>query len=175
MVRDFSGSSPIGNITALGDRVLYVSRIGAVLLRVRLRGRTDEFSGVIDRIESRATRAVPHEVMAAPNGGPLALRASTDPLADREREISDRGRGYNSDLDYFSGLGSQSQRRELARARFAGRAKIDSEVEGELNEGEWGFVRFANAEKERLGAWMYQEVSGYLREKIEQARAASTM
>ena len=144
-------------------------------IRIRLRGRVDEFSGVIDRIESRATRAVPHEVMAAPNGGPLALRASTDPLADREREISDRGRGYSSDLDYFSGLGSQSQRRELARARFAGRAKIDSEVEAELNEGEWGYVRFANAEKERLGSWMYQEVSGYVREKIEQARAASTM
>jgi putative peptide zinc metalloprotease protein len=142
-------------------------------IRVRLRGRTRELEGVIDRIESRATRAVPHEVMASPNGGPLALRTSSDPVAERDREIAGGGRAYDLDLDYFSGLGQQGQSRELARARFAGRATITSEGAQMLREGEWGYVRFANAEKEVLGKWLFQEVSGYVREKIEQARAAS--
>jgi biotin carboxyl carrier protein len=142
-------------------------------IRVLLRGRSKPIEGEIERIESRATRALPHEVMAAPNGGPLALRASSDPLAEREQEIARGGGGYDSDLDYFSILGEQSQARELARARFAGRARILSDSEDPLLEGEWGFVRFANAEKERLGKWLFNEISGYIREKIEQAKAAA--
>lgn len=142
-------------------------------VRVLLRGRSDPIEGEIERIESRATRALPHEVMAASNGGPLALLASADPIAEREQEIARSGGGYSSDLDYFSGLGEQSQGKELARARFVGRARITSEIQDPIFEGEWGYVRFANAEKERLGKWLFNEISGYVREKIEQARAAA--
>lgn len=142
-------------------------------VRVLLRGRPKPIEGEIERIESRATRALPHDVMAAPNGGPLALRASSDPLAEREQEIARGGGGYNSDLDYFSVLGEQSQAMELARARFAGRARILSDFKDPLLEGEWGYVRFANAERERLGKWLFNEISTYIREKIEQAKAAA--
>ncbi|MEX2578221.1 MAG: HlyD family efflux transporter periplasmic adaptor subunit [Verrucomicrobiales bacterium] len=154
------------------EDIAAVAKQGGGKIDVRLRGRPREISGVVERIESRASRALPHEVMAAPSGGVLALRTSRDPLAERERGVA-RGEG-DSDLDYFSGLGDGSENRELARARFAGRARIDQDMDDELMEGEWGYVRFANAEKERLGKWLYRGVSGYVREKIEQARAAST-
>ncbi|MEM7602003.1 MAG: HlyD family efflux transporter periplasmic adaptor subunit, partial [Verrucomicrobiota bacterium] len=144
-------------------------------IRVRLRGRSKELKGTINRIESRATSALPHEVLAAPNGGALALRTSADPLSEREKEIASGNRGYDSDLDYFSGAEGGGQGKELARARFAGRASIEGGAGDELLEGEWGYVRFANAEKERLGRWLYDEVSTYVREKVEQAKAASTM
>lgn len=141
-------------------------------IEVRLRGRPEEISGTIERIESRATRALPHEVMAAPNGGALALRASRDPLAERDTGVA---RGEEAgDLGYFVGLDQPAENRELARARFAGRAKVDPDDAENLMEGEWGYVRFADAEKERLGKWLFDEVSGYVRRKIEQARAAST-
>lgn len=143
-------------------------------IKVRLRGRSEDIEGVLERVESRATRALPHEVMAAPNGGPLALRASSDPLAEREKEIARGGGQYDSELDYFTGLGNGSPGKELARARFAGRAKITLGHDQNLLEGEWGYVRFADAEKERLGIWLYDEVSSYVKEKIEQARAAAT-
>lgn len=143
-------------------------------LTVRLRGRSGEIKGVLERVESRATRAVPHEVMAAPNGGPLALRAASDPLSDREQEIAGGGSQYDSDLDYFAELGDRRQNLELARARFAGRARLSEPEEShELLEGEWGYVRFANAERERLGKWLYEGVSAYVKEKIGQARAAA--
>lgn len=144
-------------------------------IRVRLRGRPRELRGTISRIESRATSALPHEVLAAPNGGVLSLRTSVDPLSEREREISSGGSGYDTDLDYFSGAEGSGGGRELARARFAGRADIVGAAGEELLEGEWGYVRFANAEKERLGRWLYDEVSTYVRDKIEQAKAAATM
>lgn len=141
-------------------------------IEVRLRGRSEDIPGIIDRIESRATRAVPHEVMAAPNGGALSLRTTRDPLSERSSGVA---RGEESgDLDYFAGLDRQAENRELAQARFAGRAQVDPEFAEDLMEGEWGYVRFANAERERLGKWLYEEVSGYVRRKIDQARAASS-
>ena len=70
---------------------------------------------------------------------------------------------------------AKGQGRELSSARFVGRASLLEEGEKELFEGEWGYVRFANAEKERLGRWRYDEISTYVREKIEQAKAASMM
>jgi len=150
-----------------------LARQGDLDVRIRLRGRADELSGVIERIESRATRALPHEVMAAPNGGPLALRTSREPPSEREREIA--GGGGDSELDYFAGLGDGNrQKRELARARFAGRARIDQDIAGRLMPGEWGYVRFADAERERLGKWLYQEISSYVKERIDQARAVSS-
>ena len=143
-------------------------------IKVRLRGRSKTIDAVIERIESRATRALPHEVMAASSGGPLALRASSDPVAERERGIARGGGEYDSDLDYFNGLGDRQPARELARARFAGRYIITDSRGQSLREGEWGCLRFANAEKERLGKWLYNEVSTYVKEKIQQARAAAS-
>ncbi|MEM1443097.1 MAG: HlyD family efflux transporter periplasmic adaptor subunit, partial [Verrucomicrobiota bacterium] len=144
-------------------------------IRIRLRGRSKELNGKINRIESRATRALPHEVLASPNGGALALRTSSDPISEREREIASGASGYDTELDYFTGAEGGGQGRELARARFVGRASIEEGPGDELLEGEWGYVRFANAEKERLGRWLYDEVSTYVREKIEEAKAAATM
>ena len=103
------------------------------------------------------------------------MRTTSDPVSEREREIASGASGYSTDLDYFSGAEATGQGRELARARFVGRASIVEGAEEELLEGEWGYVRFAIAEKERLGRWLYDEVSTYIREKIEQAKAASMM
>ncbi|MEM7699454.1 MAG: HlyD family efflux transporter periplasmic adaptor subunit [Verrucomicrobiota bacterium] len=142
-------------------------------IEVRLRGRGQDLSGEIERIESRATRALPHEVMSSSNGGPLALRTAADPIAEREREIAQGGGDYDSDLDYFSGISDGAPPQELAKPRFVGRAKITGDPDFEIYEGEWGYVRLDGAEKERLGKWLYEEISGYIRKKIEQAKAAS--
>lgn len=141
---------------------------------LRLRGRPGEISGILDRIESKATRAVPHLVLAAPNGGPLALRSASDPDSEREREISNRGGGSDSDLDYFSGIDTPSQTFELARPRFVARASLANPEEGAgLHEGEWGYVRFTDARRERLGKWLYDGIYSYISDRITQARDAA--
>ena len=60
----------------------------------------------------------------------------------------------------------------LAHPRFVARAAIASENEAALMEGEWGYVRLSNAERERLAIWLYEEVTSYVREKIQQAKMA---
>lgn len=131
------------------------------VIRVRLRGRPKEISGKLDRLESRATRTLPHEVMAAPGGGPLALRASAEPLVEREKEIA-----QEKDRSQTGLMG-----RQLVDSRFIGRASLSLEGKESPLEGEWGYVRFANAERERLGVWLFEEVNSFVREKIQQAKA----
>ncbi|MEO0415558.1 MAG: HlyD family efflux transporter periplasmic adaptor subunit, partial [Verrucomicrobiota bacterium] len=139
-------------------------------IKVLLRGRADEFEAEIERIESRATHGVPHEVLAVPNGGPLSIRASSDPESERESEIA-QSMGESAD---FLELGAQATGQELARARFAGRAKIISGgPEKTLLEGEWGYARLLGAEKERLGIWLYEEIRDFVGKKVEQAKMAS--
>ncbi|MAS95298.1 MAG: hypothetical protein CMO55_19030 [Verrucomicrobiales bacterium] len=131
------------------------------VIRVRLRGRPKEISGKLDRLESRATRTLPHEVMAAPGGGPLALRASAEPLVEREKEIA-----QEKDRSQTGLMG-----RQLVDSRFIGRASLALDGNESPLEGEWGYVRFANAERERLGVWLFEEVNSFVREKIQQAKA----
>lgn len=143
-------------------------------ITLRLRGRSGEIPGILDRIESKATRAVPHAVLAAPNGGPLALRSASDPDSEREREISNSGARSDSDLDYFAGLDDPSQTFELAQPRFVARASLAKLEEGlELQEGEWGYVRFSDTRRERLAKWLFDGIYTYVIERITQARAAA--
>lgn len=138
-------------------------------IRVCLRGRPKEIEGTLERVESRATTTLPHEVMAAPNGGPLALRAGRDPVAEREQEIArDTEQGIHGRAGSRSSLAGS----ELANSRFSGRAILQMEEGDSPLEGEWGYVRFANAEKERLGKWLYEEVHAFVKGKIQRARAA---
>ncbi len=136
-------------------------------IRCRLVGRDEDLVGKLERIESRATRAVPHDVLVSTNGGPLGVRSSMDSMAQQD----DLARG-GSDLDHFNSLDEQQSQMELAKPRLAARASISGDGESELMEGEWGYVRLSNAEKERLGIWLYEEISNYVREKIEQAKMA---
>ncbi len=148
---------------------------------LRLRGHSHEIPGSLTRVETRATRAIPHEVLVSSSGGPLALRARNDPYAERDREIAKAGQGsakYDTDLDYFANLEEQGRSAgELAGARFAGRAilrlKGQLEESEKLREGEWGYVRLANAGSEPLGLWFYDGISGYIQRRIENARAAT--
>jgi putative peptide zinc metalloprotease protein len=143
-------------------------------ITLRLRGRAGEIHGALDRIESKATRAVPHPVMATPNGGPLALRAASDPGSEREREFTGGGGRFDSDLNYFAELDDPTQTYELAHPRFVARAHLTTPAEGlDLREGEWGYLRFADAKQERLAKWLYEGVSTYVTDRIAQARAAA--
>jgi len=148
---------------------------------LRLRGHTSEIPGVLTRVETRATRAIPHTVLIGSNGGPLSLRTSMDPIAERDQEIARAGAGgsarYDTDLDYFANLEEQGQSSgELAGARFAGRADLNLEDfpdKSGLREGEWGYVRLANAGRRRLGIWLYDETSDYVLKRMKNTQSAS--
>ncbi len=171
--------SPILEIAPSPERELLVSfrqrDIGSIQrrtddgVRIRLRGRSEEIGGVLERVETRATLAVPHDVLISPNGGPLPIRARAEAETTRETEIASGG---DADRDYFADLDEQPDQFELVRPRFAARAAIFGEIENDLMEGEWGYLRLSRAEKERLAVWLYEEISAFLRGKWEQAKMA---
>lgn len=166
-----------------GEREMLVSfhqsDIGVVRAResnqiiCRLRGRRGEISGELERVEARATRAVPHPVLVGSNGGPLPLQASREEESERQTGIA---RGDSSDLDSFSDLGEWigESNVELARPRFSGRAKLNIEEGMDLMEGEWGYLKLTDVRRQRLGSWLYEEASDFLRKQIERAESASS-
>lgn len=145
-------------------------------LRVRLRGRPGEWVGKLDRIESRATTLVPHPALIANHGGPLAIQARSDPSGGgRENELASQRQAPPGGSGPFSGLENPDPQYELARPRFTARAVLSSPAEAaEWLSGEWGYVRFGEAERQRLGAWLYEGFGNYLREKFDQARKVSS-
>jgi len=141
---------------------------------VRLRGRRGTFRAGLERVESRATTAVPHPALAAPGGGPLPLRAESEPVSERERELSVRDTFARSELSHFAALGEAPTLQELVAPRFAARAALLEPAEGnDWSSGEWGWARLSNTKKESLGTWIFRGLGSYVREKIDQAKAAA--
>jgi putative peptide zinc metalloprotease protein len=144
-------------------------------IRLRLRGRPGEWAGRLDRIESRATTAVPHPALAATGGGPLALRAQSDPLRERENELARQTTVPSGSSADFTGLEAPASPQELARPRFIAKAAlVDPADASAWLAGEWGYVRFGAADRERLGLWVWQGLRRYVREKFDQARESAT-
>ncbi|MCB1204786.1 MAG: biotin/lipoyl-binding protein [Verrucomicrobiae bacterium] len=144
-------------------------------IRVRLRGRPGEWAGILDRIESRATTAIPHPALVSVNGGPLPLLAQADAAGERENELATQAGGQRGRPGNFSGLELPETLQELAVPRFLARARVIDSGEGEdWLAGEWGYVRFGGVESARLGSWIHGEIRRYLREKLDHAKKASS-
>lgn len=141
---------------------------------VRLRGRPGEWAATLERVESRASTAVPHPALAASAGGPLALRARVDPLGERENELARRNAVPSGSPGDFTGLEAPAAFEELARPRFVARARpLDPAAAAGWLAGEWGYVRFDGAGRERLGLWAWRGLLRFVRGKLDQARESA--
>ncbi len=140
-------------------------------IRFRLRGRAGEGIGKLERIESRATSAVPHPALIATHGGPLALKTRPETVSERENELAgDRG-GRNRDASHFSGLEAPGAFGELAKPRFTAKASLlTPEAWTDRYAGEWGYVRFGGANAQPLGLWLYRGLLRYGQDKLDLAR-----
>lgn len=145
--------------------------------RVRFNGRGQTVRARIDRIEQRATAAVPHIALASIAGGPLAVRqqgATTQ--SERQRGLARQVAGLSDDQSHFAGLTpgeNQAATLQLAEARIAAYASLligDAEVVP-LREGEWGFARLRGAKDYRLGDWLYAHVKEWVIDKWQLARS----
>lgn len=159
----------IGEVVELIDREI----------RLRLRGRPGEAIGKLERIESRATPAVPHPALAASHGGPLALKvrpeaAGSEGGVRRENELARSPGGNLRDAGHFSGLEAPESMEELASPRFIARATLINEEDlPDWHAGEWGYVKFGGVGSECLGEWIYRGLLRYGRQKLENARRAT--
>ena len=144
-------------------------------ITLRLNGYPGSIAATLDRVEKRASTAVPHAALASTGGGPLLVRQRSQISGDTNRGLAYQRGGMPESP--FSGLGDDDPtlavaNQELTRARFAAYAVLDlPEIAGALREGQWGFVKLANVREERLGAWLYQKLSLYVRRKWEQANS----
>ena len=146
-------------------------------LRVRLKGRAGVIEAGLERVETRATVAVPHPALSSTAGGPLAVLQRSEQDSDRERGLARTGAARSEELAHFSGLAPEDQQLadlELTKARFTAYALVDSEAvtggRSPLREGEHGFVRIWEADRTRLGEWLYEAVSRWVRRQWERAR-----
>ncbi len=135
-----------------------------------LRGREEEISGKLNVLESRATRAVPHDVLVATNGGPLNVSGAPEQESERQQGIA---RGDGSELSHFAGLDNEQPPAELVKPRFAARVILSALDSEGILEGEWGYVALRDLPRERLGMWIYYKTSEYVRDLIQQAKDMS--
>ncbi len=144
------------------------SQAATIGVKCLLRGHPGIFEGVIggpEKIEARATRALPHPALSSQSGGPLIIRSASVPQGDAGS--ASLGEDEVDELTHYSGLGSQAAAVELVKPRFAARATIPAEFGADLNEGEWGYARFVGLERERLGSWLYHEAFNYITAQLE--------
>jgi len=150
---------------------------GSGELNLRLRGYGRALPAQIQRLESRATTAVPHPALASSNGGPLLVRARPTMASQREAGLAyEAGGSATSELAHFAGLGESSEmmNQELTQARFAAYATVqprENRPLPNLREGEWGYAKVSEVEEKRLYRWLGEKVGLFLREKLEEARS----
>jgi hypothetical protein len=149
-------------------------------LQVRLSGRPGSIPAVLDRVEKQATVAVPHIALASVAGGPLAVLQRVEQDSERERGLARTAQGVPEELSHFAGLApdeSDTANLELTRARFTAYANVEpagmKKGSKELREGECGAVLIWEGEGKRLGMWIYEGISHWVRSKWEQARQAN--
>ncbi len=147
--------------------------------RVRFNGRSESLLAKIERIETRATAAVPHISLASIAGGPLAVRQQgATAQSDRQRGLARQTAGLSDEQSHFAGLTpgeNQAATLQLAEARIAAYASLlpgsgDADMVP-LREGEWGFARLRGANEYRLGVWAYTNIREWVIDKWERARS----
>ncbi len=147
--------------------------------RVRFNGRSKTMLAKIERIETRATAAVPHIALASISGGPLAVRQQgAAAQSDRRRGLARQTAGLSDEQSHFAGLTpgeNQAATLQLAEARIAAYASllpVDDDADMvPLREGEWGFARLRGANEYRLGVWAYTNTKEWVIDKWERARS----
>lgn len=142
-------------------------------LSVWLRGHSQPVRAKLERIESRATTALPHPALSASAGGPLMVRLRPQLISLRETGLAHEIGGAASDLAHFASLGESAPNQELTEARFAAYATLTQESlrsVDQLREGEWGYAKLRHAGEKRLFAWLSEKVTLYVQEQLERAR-----
>ncbi len=143
-------------------------------LNIRISGRQGgAYPARITRLEQTATIAVPHIALASSNGGPLAVRQKVDMQSERAKGLARTIAPAGEEMDHFVGLSvdeTDVTQLEFPKARLTGYATI-SEPDGAaiLREGEWGYAKLYEGEKEKLGVWLYDGMSRWLLSKWEAA------
>jgi len=168
-------------LSANQDSILTLEQSGGTTreFRVRFNGRSKTMLAKIERIETRATAAVPHISLASVAGGPLAVRQQgATAQSDRQRGLARQTAGLSDEQSHFAGLTpgeNQAATLQLAEARIAAYASLLPGVDDAgmvpLREGEWGFARLRGANEYRLGAWAYTNTREWIIDKWEQARS----
>ncbi|MCB1061561.1 MAG: HlyD family efflux transporter periplasmic adaptor subunit [Verrucomicrobiae bacterium] len=148
-------------------------------IKVHLRGHGAEVSAKLDRLEARATTALPHLALGAISGGPLALRQRATMQSDRKRGLA-RERFPAGDGGGAMGLGNDSDEealagQELVRPRIIAHAIVDGDESAfaNLKEGEWGYAKLTGGQQYRLGEWVYDKMAGWVKRQFDRARNAS--
>ena len=151
-------------------------------LNVRISGREGlAFPAELKRIEQTATIAVPHAAIASSNGGPLPVRQKVDEQSERAKGlVKTIASSAGDEMDHFAGVSPDENdvmNLEFPKARITGYATIFHNGDGmmPLREGEWGFAKLYEAEKKRLGVWVYEGTSRWLMHKWEMATQAGSL
>ncbi len=168
-------SRPEVVISAKQRAVNALSTGANVDLKVRLKSRPMALDANLKRVESKATVALPHPALASTSGGPLAVRQRAEAESERERGLAKYNRSASEELGHFADLdgGNSPQGLELTSARFAAYADliVDEEVQLPLREGEFGYVRIREQDRQRLGSWLWQEFKKWVEDKWSTARS----
>jgi putative peptide zinc metalloprotease protein len=127
------------------DVDLLLDRIGE-LPRVRIKGQPGRVrQGTLARINPRATTVLPHDALAAPAGGPLAVKS----VPKTEETAGDKA-------DHF----------ELLAPRFTAVVELSREDALQLRAGELALVRVASADA-TIGRYLFGTIRTWWRRKLE--------
>ena len=145
-------------------------------IELRLRGHSGTVDAEVERVEARATTALPHLALGAVSGGPLALRQRATLQSERERGLA-RER-YPAVEGSSAGVGSDPEdealaNQELIRPRLLAHARIDDvndQMAAALKEGEWGYAKLTGGQKYRLGEWVIDKAATWAKHKFDRAR-----
>jgi len=143
-------------------------------LSVKIRGRHGIFRAQLERIERQAKVSLPRPLLSSTVGGPLPVRQRPMIDNDRERGLMEGRRAVS--LEQVSAEDPMLAGLELATAHLLAYARLESDSirEGEdLHEGEWGYAKLEGGQSYRLGAWLFDKVGTYLRERLEKVRDQS--
>lgn len=145
---------------------------GSGELSVWLRGHHQPVLAKLERIESRASTALPHPALSASVGGPLMVRLRPQFASVRETGLAHES-GSGAGLGHTASWNESIPNQELTEARFAAYAVLtreNSETLDGLREGEWGYAKLRYVSEQRLFSWLSEKLALYVQEKLEQAR-----
>lgn len=137
--------------------------------------------GKLSRIEQRATIALPHLALGAASGGPLVLRQRATTVTERRKGLAiDRNAATDGPLALGRGAEEEAlANQELIAPRLLAHATIESQsrIAGntlpvrEFREGEWGYAELVGGQRYRLGEWLIDKISIFMKGRADRARA----
>lgn len=130
--------------------------------RIRLLGRPGEYHAKFRRAETKATLAVPSQVLASSADGPLAVRSISQRETATNKQGLARGADRSESVTYYDSIKPETQREnmELLQPRFTLYAAAQEAAD--LKEGEWGRSFYEGETEEALGWYLYRAVRTYL-------------